>query len=245
MNERPSLNDDPSSNERPKLSEAFGGTVPDHESAIDQYLLRVCKQHSDRIALVSMYQNSVDFNKSLPPSFLPVLGCSEGGYISWTHGQLLNVATALAHGLLASGVQPGYAIATMLPSGVEWVLFLYAAIILHCPLVPMNIRALSNGDIVRDAVKSSGAIVIVASETKIAAQLEDCFSRDLRAFKIKIVVDEGQNSATDSWMGLKAVFRSAIKAELPKPLPSMGPSDPALIMFTSGKLRNSCCTIEP
>ncbi len=139
--------------------------------------------------------------------------------VTLTYGQLRDRARRVAAGLVNSGVNPGDAVALMLPTGEDYFLAFFG--ILYAGGVPVPIYPPARISLISDHIRRHFGI------------LDNCRARAL------IISEDAGNVATLLKGGVETIRTVATVAELGRktdipPLPVIAPGDIAFIQFTSG-----------
>ncbi len=154
-----------------------------------------------------------------PDRLALVQGSREGGR-SWTYAQLLDIAERTARALLGR-FRPGERVAFWAANVPEWLPALYGAALAGITLVTVN-PAYKRRELEYVLSKSRAAGVFVAGA--------------YRGFDMEAAVAEARPSLPDLREALPiAAFEAFLDTAAPSTaLPQVAPSDPAVIMFTSG-----------
>ncbi len=171
--------------------------------ALGDLIHQVANQHPDREAVVYACHQEVE-------------------NVRWTYRQLDNMATTLAHGLLAEGYQPGDKIAIWAPNSPEWILLEYA--LAKAGLVTVALNPLYK--------KAELEYALISSEVKGIFHADSVGGYSLRA-----MIDEVRVKTPD----LKSVY--SITGDIPQRLnnshhstilPTVDPDSCLMIQYTSG-----------
>jgi long-chain acyl-CoA synthetase len=150
----------------------------------------------------------------------PVLECDG----IWTSAaEVERLATRLASGLAAAGLEEGDRVAVLLPNGLEAVLCYLACFRLRLVIVPLDYQyhPLQVGY----AIGHSGASILIVSEERLAG-LDDAgvFGAALKVFVAGAKSDTGRRRTFESLLGAERMLPADIPAE----------DSPAVLFYTSG-----------
>jgi acyl-CoA synthetase (AMP-forming)/AMP-acid ligase II len=209
-------------------SEAFGPPLSEDPATIKQMLIQNAKRHGNRLALISMHQR----HSQLPSPQASELPASDR--LQWTHTQLMGSATRLVVQLRKLGVRPGQPLATLLPSSAEWVAFAFASVLLGCPLVPLNARAMQDTGSIVHSLRASKTTVLVVATLQQAKTMDTSMGDSLNKINIKVVLDECASQQIEGWQKLTAANDDVEESE-PDDNIHCSAKEAAMFVFTSGK----------
>lgn len=209
-------------------SEAFGPPLPDDPATIKQMLIQNAERHGNRMALISMHQQQ----SQLPSP--QANGWPPRDRLQWTHTQLMGSATRLVVQLRGLGVRPGQPIATLLPSSAEWVAFAFASILLGCPLVPLNARAMQDTGSIVHSLQASKTVALVVATLQQAKTMNSSMGDSLNRIGIKVVLEESDSQQVEGWQRLPAADGDSEGSESNGNI-HCSAKEAAMFVFTSGK----------
>lgn len=152
-----------------------------------------------------------------------------------TYGELADAARRFGAGLVASGIAPGDRVAIWLGNGVAWIVAALGTWSAGAVLVPVNTRfkAAESLDILE---RSRARVLVTATDflgNDYVAMLRET-GRDLPCLKTVVVAHGPVPDRAVGWEDFAGRVDEAGLAELDERRASLGPDDPADILFTSG-----------
>ena len=142
-----------------------------------------------------------------------------------TYGDLVERAARVAGGLAELGTQPGDRVATMLPTGNDYLAAWHAIVWLGAIDVPVNVEY--RGTFLEHILRDSGATVLVVH----ARWLSRLLGADLSSIRHVVVVGDEQ---TEPPTGVATHPFAELLHHDPAPRHASGELDPTYIMYTSG-----------
>lgn len=212
------------------LAEASGPQSPEDIPHLAALLTETAERHANNIAITSCYQSS---------GFLSVVGESSAdssGYLSWTFSQLFQASSHFASRLLAQGVRPGTPIVSMLFNGAEWTISFWAAVLIGCPYVPLNVKSIGNETELRHMLDKAAAGVLLVADVALAEEVERIVPAQVAAISIRIVASP-ERELPCSWSSFDAVYTTTELGGDTKPsalVTARSKDEPVLMLFTSG-----------
>jgi long-chain acyl-CoA synthetase len=151
------------------------------------------------------------------------------GTVRITYAQLLDTVERLAAGLARIGVRRGQHVALLLPNVPQFTISYYAAQLLGCPVVPLNV--LLTKDDIEYHLKDSDAVALIAWEGFLAAAQPACAAVPSGARLIVAKADPNDTSAPAGAHSLNALMSGDAAVREPA---DTRPDDTAVILYTSG-----------
>jgi acyl-CoA synthetase (AMP-forming)/AMP-acid ligase II len=153
--------------------------------------------------------------------------------------ELSTMVDGAARALLASGIERGDRVAVWAPNSLEWIVAALAVTTAGGVLVPVNTRF--RGAEAGFVLARSGARALFTVrgflDTDYPALLADA-GVDLPALQHRILLSGTPDEAAAGWEQFLTRGRDVSDAELDARLASIGPDDPADVVFTSGTTGN-------
>ena len=129
----------------------------------------------------------------------------ETGSLVWTHSQLRRAALLVAGALIASGVQRGSTLVTLISNRVEWPLLQYACTLCGATFAPLDYGALSlprEVELKNFMTRLKPDAVVVATEED-ARSVDSALSKTNQATpKVQLVLEKEPGSGTSQWISL-------------------------------------------
>ncbi|KAI7264878.1 acetyl-CoA synthetase-like protein [Hortaea werneckii] len=211
------------------VSQLAGKPVAHEAESMCDLLSSTARRHSDRTALVSMHQHP-DASSPLAHDERPL------SYIRWTYTDLHDRAQLLAASFRKRGLRKADRIAVFLPNSAEWAIAFWAAMLSGFCLVLIQPRAATNATELCHLMKLSKAKAVLAWDVELVEELQAAAPRALRTVPIKVVC-RLTSVVREGWTVLRDLLRESTDysaSDLDNGFPTVGPSDPAIILFTSG-----------
>lgn len=211
------------------LAEASGPQYQEDIPHLAALLTETAEKHANKIAITSCYQ---------PSNFLSVAVSStqSSGYLSWTFAQLFQASSHFAAELIAQGVRPGTPIVSILFNGAEWAMSFWAAVLIGCPYVPLNVKSVGNQMELRHMLDKATAGVLLVADVALAEEVQRMVPTQVAAISIKIVASPEKEMPV-SWSSLESVFTATRFVENSTPpifLTARDKDESAFMLFTSG-----------
>ncbi|RMY63793.1 hypothetical protein D0863_10278 [Hortaea werneckii] len=211
------------------IAQLAGKPVAHEAESMCDLLSSTARRHSDRTALVSMHQH-LDASSPSAHDEQP------SSYIRWTYADLHDRAQLLAASFRKRGLRKADRIAVFLPNSAEWAISFWAAMLSGFCLVLIQPRAATNATELCHLMKLSKAKAVLAWDVELVEQLQVAAPRALRTVPIKIVCTL-TSVVREGWTFLPDLLREPkdySTSDSDNGFPAVGPSDPAIILFTSG-----------
>lgn len=159
----------------------------------------------------------------------------------WTHTQLRRAALKVARGLIASGVERGSRLATLISNRVEWPLLQYASTLCEASFVPLDFGALNQPrevELKNFMTRLKPDAIFVGTENDARSIDWTLAKANHPAPKVRVVLD-GQDSNSNGWISLldlasKVLEVNASEDEILDRARAADPGRISLIAFTSG-----------
>lgn len=164
------------------------------------------------------------------------------GSLVWTHKQLRRAALQVARALIASDVQRGSTLVTLIANRVEWPLLQYACTICGASFAPLDYGALNQPREVelRNFMSRLKPDAIVVATEENARSVDAALTKaDQATPKVPIVLDRGQGPMENGWTSLLELVSKSDKAtpsedEILDEARAEDPDRINMIAFTSG-----------
>lgn len=141
------------------------GGEPQPIEDVTTLFLRSTQENPDAEAVVSVYQK---------PIRVPGIQQDEGDpHLVWTFKQIGEGSENLAHRLDSLGMSRGTSIVIFSENCAEWALFVWTAVRLGCPFVPVNPSVIANVDELRHILQVICPGTVVVQDEDAARMLEE------------------------------------------------------------------------
>jgi acyl-CoA synthetase (AMP-forming)/AMP-acid ligase II len=147
---------------------------------------RATKENPDSEAVVSLHQNPIE---------LPGIQQQDGETrLAWTFKQLGDGSDNLAQRLAALGMCRGTSIMIFSDNCAEWALFLWAAVRLGCPFVPMNPSIIMNVDELRHILQVVCPGTVIVQDENAARALDENAPNEMLSTFLRVTLSPLKDS---------------------------------------------------
>lgn len=169
------------------LSESIGAELVHEVETVHQLLSDAAHLHGDKLAMVCMHQPADHLGVNPKHRSKP--------YLQWSFTEIQETSRRCANALWSSGIRPGMRIAAYIANNIEYHIWFRAALALNCPFAPINPKAATSVDEMRNVIDVTRPSVLVAQDRSIAHQFSTrCLDSD-SMLQVLLVLDDDDKAA--------------------------------------------------
>lgn len=216
------------------LSTADGGPASPPPSNFWQWLAFGTLPQAPSLAFVVHHQSSGCLSNIFAPSTSSSTSPSDQLGFRCSFGQLLDAVERFATILYAKGLREGHVVASFIGNdrSVEWALLLWASWRVGAVFAPVEPGLLGRSTELREVCKLlNPKVVVLNNSTDMRSWMGNDMGDENKV--IRLTCGENIDNDGNKWSSI-AHLTCQLNCSSSPPLPVSGPTQPALIMFTSG-----------